>query len=154
MSVVLAQDSSGVVYGFTGSWPACVYVLTAYRGLLVLLKVVVDEAHDERGLDPVSVYAVVLCSPVGKVYFSDSRFSQQHELDAAAGFRLRGCVRHRDDTGCSGRGRDRMNEGMGDVQVFIEILLSCTMGSVVVLSEECSRLRRRRQMLSANRLEQ
>jgi len=35
-------------------------------------------------------------------YLSNRRFAQQHQLDAAAGLRLRGGVRHGADVGCGG----------------------------------------------------
>ena len=59
---------------------------TANGRLLVLLEVVVHEAHDERRL-------------------ADGSLAEQHQLDAAAGLWLRGCVRHCVYVMCARRGR-------------------------------------------------
>lgn len=66
---------------------------TAYCGFLILLEVVVHEAHHERRLNHQLARRTTF-HRIGSAYLSDSCFAQKYQLHAATRLRLRGCVRH------------------------------------------------------------
>jgi len=67
---------------------------TANRGLLVLLEVIVYEAHHQGRLDTGQGYVQYCAIKDMLKYLPNSCFAQQDQLDAAARLWLCRCIRH------------------------------------------------------------